>query len=96
MSNLPSTPANNEPHPGTACQGALTFDPSPSLEENEEFQLAATDNQAKLMQWHYHLGHLSFPKLKVLAKNGKIPCPLAKMPPPKCAGCLFGAMKKLP
>jgi hypothetical protein len=48
------------------------------------------------MQWHYRLGHLSFPKLKVLAKNGEIPRCLAKVPPPKCAGCLFGAMTKTP
>jgi hypothetical protein len=95
-SNLASTPADNEPHPGTTCQGALTFNPSPPLKEDEEFQLATADNQAKLMQWHYRLGHLSFPKLKVLAKNGKIPCCLAKVPPPKCAGCLFVAMTKLP
>jgi hypothetical protein len=95
-SNLPSTPANNKPHPGTACQGTLTFDPSPPLEEEEEFQLAAANNQAKMMQWHYLLGHLSFPKLMVLAKNGKIPCRLAKVPLSKCAGCLFGAVMKLP
>jgi hypothetical protein len=94
--NLPPPPANEEPHPGIACRGALTFDPSPPLEEDKEFQLAAANNQAELMRWHYRLGHLSFPKLKVLAKNGKIPCCLAKVPPPKCAGCLFGAMTKIP
>ncbi len=48
------------------------------------------------MQWHYHLGHLTFPKLKQLTLNGVIPKKLAKMLPPKCAGCLFGAMTKLP
>jgi hypothetical protein len=94
--NLPPPPANDEPHPSVARRGALTFGPSPPLEEDEEFQLTAADNQAKLMRWHYRLGHLSFPKLKVLAKNSKIPCRLAKVPPPKCAGCLFGAMTKTP
>ena len=48
------------------------------------------------MQWHYRLGHLSFQKLKQLALNGKIPKKLSKLKPPKCAGCLFGAMTKLP
>jgi hypothetical protein len=96
MFNLPSRPANNKPHPGTARQGTLTFDPSPPLEEDEEFQLAAANDQAKLMRWHYRLGHLSFPKLKVLAKNGEIPRCLAKVLLPKCACCLFGAMTKLP
>jgi hypothetical protein len=75
---------------------ALMFDLTPPLEEDKEFYLAATDNQAKLMRWHYPLGHLSFPKLKLFAKNGKIPCRLAKIPPPKCTGCLFSAMTKLP
>ncbi len=41
---------------------ALMFNPTPPLEEDEEFYLATTDNQAKLMRWHYRLGHLSFPK----------------------------------
>jgi hypothetical protein len=39
---------------------------------------------------------MSFPKLKQLAFNGKIPKKLAKVLPPKCAGCLYGAMTKLP
>ncbi len=75
---------------------AFTFDPTPPLKEDKEFYLAAADDQAELMRWHYRLGHLSFPKLKLLAKKGEIPRRLAKIPPPKCAGCLFGAMTKLP
>ena len=62
----------------------------------EDVQLSAADKQAKLMQWHYRLGHLTFPKLKQLALNGKIPKKLAKVLPPKCAGCLFGTTTKLP
>jgi hypothetical protein len=96
MANLPPLPANDKPHPGVACRGALTFDPSLPLEEDKEFQLAAANDQAELMRWHYRLCHLSFPKLKVLAKNGEIPRRLAKVPPPKCVGCLFGAMTKIP
>jgi hypothetical protein len=69
------------------------MDPTSPPEEDEEFYLY---DQAKLMQWHYRLGHLSFPKLKLLAKNGEIPRRLAKVPPPKCVGCLFSAMTKLP
>ncbi len=48
------------------------------------------------MRWHYRLGHLPFPKLKQLALYGKIPKKLAKLTPPKSAGCLFGATTKLP
>ena len=31
-----------------------------------------------------------------MALNGEIPCKLAKVVPPKCAGCLFGTMTRLP
>jgi hypothetical protein len=48
------------------------------------------------MCWHYRLGHLSFCKLKQLTLNGKIPKKLTKVLPPRCAGCLLGAMTKLP
>jgi hypothetical protein len=87
--------AEGEPDSSTRIR-ALTFDPIPPLEEDEEIHLAAADNQAELMWWHYRLGHLSFPKLKLLATNGEIPRRLAKVAPPKCTGCLFGAMTKLP
>jgi hypothetical protein len=39
--------------------GPLTFDVNPELEEDEHVYLAAVDNQAKLMRWHYRLGHLA-------------------------------------
>ncbi len=87
--NLPLPPHEEEPS-RVIQRGPLTFDPSPPTKEAKEVQLAAADDQAKLMQWHYHLGHLSFPKLKQLALNGEIPKKLTKELPPKCAGCLFG------
>ncbi len=48
------------------------------------------------MHWHYPLGHLSFSKLKQMVLNGKIPQHMAKVKPPACVGCLFGAMTKVP
>jgi hypothetical protein len=80
----------------TTRMGLLTFDVNPELELDEHVYLVAVDNQAKLMHWHYHLGHLSFTKLKQLALNGKIPRRLAKVQPPAGTGCLFGAMTKVP
>ncbi len=74
----------------------LTFDVNPELEEDKHVYLAAVDNQAELMRWHYCLGHLSFAKLKQIVLNSKIPIRLAKVKPPACAGCLFGAMTKVP
>jgi hypothetical protein len=95
MANLPLPPQEEEPL-RVIQQGSLTFDSSPLTKEAKDVQLAAADNQAKLMQWHNHLGHTSSPKLKQLAINGKIPKKLAKVLPSKCAGCLFSVMTKLP
>ena len=95
MANLPSPPQQEGPSKVTQ-RGPLTFDPSPPTKEAKDVQLSAANEQAELMQWHYHLGHLTFPKLKQLAFNGKIPKKLAKVLPYKCAGCLFGVMTKLP
>ncbi len=76
--------------------GPLTFDSTPQLEDDKQHQHVATNDQAELMRWHHQLGHLSFAKLKKLAILGKIPKQLAKVKPPVCIGCLFGAMTKVP
>jgi hypothetical protein len=94
--NLPSPPPADESPSETIHSGPLTFDPLPHQEEGEDTQLAAADDQTKLMWWHYRRGHLPFSKLKQLALNREIPKKLAKVKPPKCAGCLFGAMTKIP
>jgi hypothetical protein len=74
----------------------LTFDVNPKLKEDEHIYLTTVENQAKLMRWHYCLGHLTFSKLKQLALNGEIPQRLAKVKPSACTGSLFGAMTKVP
>ncbi len=85
--NLPPPPVEEDPSNESIQQGPLTFNSNPPL--------AATNNQAKLMHWHYRLGLLTFDKLKPLALNGKILKKLAHIKPPECAGCLFGAMTKI-
>ncbi len=57
----------------TTRMGPLTFDFNPKLEEDEHVYLATVNGQAKLMRWHYCLGHLAFSKLKQLALNREIP-----------------------
>ncbi len=94
-SNLSSEKEGKEETQTTRMR-PLTFDINPELKEDEHVYLAAIDDQAKLMRWHYCLSHLAFSKLKQLALNGKIPQRLAKVKPPACAGCLFGAMTRLP
>jgi hypothetical protein len=76
--------------------GPLTFDLTPALETSDRVDVVAADDQAELMRWHHRLGHLSFAKLKILAANGEIPKKFAKVKPPTCAGCLYGAMTKVP
>jgi hypothetical protein len=51
-SNLPSPPADGNPSEAI-CRCSLTFDPLPPQEEGEDTQLAAVNNQTKLMHWHY-------------------------------------------
>ncbi len=50
----------------TTRMGPLTFDINPKLEGDKHVYLAAVDNQAKHMYWHYRLGHLAFSKLSNL------------------------------
>jgi hypothetical protein len=96
-SNLPSPPIEEGPSDQSIRCGPLTFNPTPLETKDEASPIAAANDQAKLMRWHYQLGHLTFAKLKQLAFNGEIPKKLAQLPPPKkCAGCLFGAMTQIP
>ncbi len=94
-SNLSSGKGDKE-EKETTRMGLLTFDVNPELEDNKHVYLATVDAQAELMRWYYHLGHLSFAKLKQLALNGEIPRRLSKVKPSTCTGCLFGAMTKVP
>jgi hypothetical protein len=95
-SNVPDPPDKMAAPDESIHRGPLILDPSPPIAADEDIPLAAADDQAELMQWHYRLGHLSFQKLKQLALTGEIPKKLSKLKPPKCTGCLFGAMTKLP
>jgi hypothetical protein len=94
-SNLLSEKGDKEEKQRTRM-GPLTFNVNPELEEDKHGYLAVVNDQAKIMRWHYHLGHLAFLKLKQLALNGEIPRRLAKVKPPARTGCLFGAMTKVP
>jgi hypothetical protein len=81
--NLSSAKESNKTATQTTRMGPLTFNHNPQLKEDEHIYLSADDDQAELMQWHYHLGHLSFSKLKQLALNGKSldALPRSSLPP---------------
>ena len=62
------------------------------IEENEDV-FASTD-AGELLRYHYRFGHMSFARLKQMAKEGLIPKKLAKAKVPTCAACQFGKMTK--
>ncbi len=58
-SNLPQRLSDMLTAPDeTVCHGPLTFNPLPTAAEENNTQVAAAKDQAKLMCWHYRLGHL--------------------------------------
>jgi hypothetical protein len=79
-------------------RGILTFSPTPTRDDAEADNdyISAMDDQADLLQWHCCLGHVSFNRLKQLPLIGETPKMLATVQQPKCAGCLFGKMTKVP
>ncbi len=91
-SNL-SSEKKSEEEKQTIRMGPLIFDVNPKLEEDKQVKLAAVDDQAKLMYWHYHLGHLAFSKLKQLAKSLNN-WPRSSLLPVRDA--FFGALTKVP
>eukprot|EP00957_Ditylum_brightwellii_P208119 15355942-Ditylum_brightwellii.AAC.2 len=68
--------------------------PLEAIPEEENEGLAAVNDQAELLQWHYHLGHLSFCKIHLLSLVGIFPRCLAKIRPPKCAGYMYMNMTR--
>jgi hypothetical protein len=64
--------------------------------EDDKDRVVATSPQAKLLHWHYHLGHHSFARIHLLAFLGILLRQLTTIKPPKCAGCLYGSMTKCP
>ena len=62
----------------------------------EDVEVQATTPQAKLLAWHYRLGHLPFLKIQQLARRGDLPASLSTCPVPKCASCLFGKATRRP
>ncbi len=73
----------------------LTVDFAQSVEPHTHNWIAE-DPKAELLRWHHCLGHTSFAVLKLFAELGEIPKPLAKITPPFCVGCQFGAKTKQP
>jgi hypothetical protein len=85
------------------------FDPNRNAPVGVEFDLTEHDEyradpaldtikrkQQRLATIHEKLGHLGFPRLKLLARAGLIPRELAHIDPPVCPGCAYGKAHRRP
>ena len=73
-----------------------TTEPMARPEDLDPQMLSQSSTHAELLQLNYKLGHAPLNILKVLALSMIIPSRLAKVPYPKCAGCLYGSMTRQP
>ena len=55
---------------------------------------AISNREAEVLQCHRDFGHVPFPKLQRMAKNGITPSRLASCPIPSCSACMTGMMMK--
>ena len=65
-------------------------------ETNDPDIIATRRKRQRLATIHERLGHLSFGKLKMLARAGIIPRELANVDPPTCPGCAYGKATRRP
>ena len=56
----------------------------------EEIDTKRSNLVADFLSLHYRAGHISFPKLQVMARQGIIPSKFAKSPIPVCTACMYG------
>ena len=56
----------------------------------EDPEPKSMDPQDELLRWHYHLGHLTFDRIKQLANKGQLPKRLLNCHTPFCAACQYG------
>ena len=104
------TPGQTREHVHTIPYENSDFEPLPNRPTNEEFSLTNQLNtkpedpavvltrrkQARLATIHERLGHLSFSRLKLLARSGIIPKELANVDAPVCPGCAYGKAHRKP
>eukprot|EP00590_Aulacoseira_subarctica_P001421 CAMPEP_0172414700 /NCGR_PEP_ID=MMETSP1064-20121228/1332_1 /TAXON_ID=202472 /ORGANISM="Aulacoseira subarctica , Strain CCAP 1002/5" /LENGTH=1323 /DNA_ID=CAMNT_0013151491 /DNA_START=262 /DNA_END=4233 /DNA_ORIENTATION=+ len=83
------------PHDFNFCQ-PTQGDVAP-IDEIEEPDHPEFDSPwRELLHWHRRLGHLSFARIKHMAKLGILPKKLATVKPPMCSSCQHAKAKKKP
>ena len=111
LSEGASNTAHSEGDPGTP-EGATvgsssmsrpTWDPSIDLNGPvspdipiQEDSLHPADTAAEFLYWHHRMGHCSYPKIRLMARQGILPSRLADCRAPTCTSCIYGKMHRRP
>ena len=62
----------------------------------EDQEPTSLDPHDEFLCWHYHLGHLSFERIRQLACSGQLPKWLLTCKKPFCTACQYGKLTKRP
>ena len=62
----------------------------------EDQEPTSLDPHDELLRWHYRLGHLSFDRIRQLARMGQLPKRLLTCKKPFCTACQYGKLTKHP
>ena len=62
----------------------------------EDQEINTLPPKDEILHWNYHLGHVSFFKLKLMSQQGILPSRLANITPPFCVACAYGKLTRLP
>ena len=62
----------------------------------EDQEPTSLDPHDELLRWHYRLGHLSFERIRQLARSGQLPKCLLTCMKPFCTACQYGKLTKRP
>ena len=79
-----------QPHTTTVDLGPITH----TIPEDQE--PTSLDPHDELLRWHYRLGHLSFERIRQLARLGQLPKRLLTCKKPFCTACQYGKLTKRP
>ena len=63
---------------------------------DQDADISALSDKGEWLRWHYRLGHLFYPKMKILILLGWLPRTILRVRPPMCACCKLGSMTKRP
>lgn len=92
----PDTVNNEEPPVDIGLPMQTDWKAAESQEIQDPIHPVFDDLTTELLHWHYRLGHLSFPRLKQMAKLGIIPTYLFDAPITICSSCKHGKSKRRP